>query len=131
MSKFLGTNSNSFEANWILELDLALDLSLHLSSSNHELFFLVLFLGSNQFDFPSKMVPHKFSLDLPLFGFGLSSKGCGSNLYWLLSKQLFYFIGPRLYPNLKWPLLQQTRIFFIQISQTLSLWWIQLNSTLK
>ncbi len=42
-SKFLGTNLNSFEANWILELDLALDPSLHLGSSNHELSFLAFF----------------------------------------------------------------------------------------
>ncbi len=42
-SKFLGTNLDSFEANGILELDHALDLSLHLGSPNHELSFWGLF----------------------------------------------------------------------------------------
>ncbi len=46
-SKFIGTNLDLFEANWILELKHVLDLSLHLGSPNHELlkplsfFFLV------------------------------------------------------------------------------------------
>ncbi len=53
-SKFLGTNLDSFEANWILELDLALDPSLHLGSPNHELSLWALFLGPNQLIFPIK-----------------------------------------------------------------------------
>ncbi len=53
-----GTNLDSFEANWILELDLALDpTSLHLDSSNHKLSFLALFFstfGLNQLIFTPK-----------------------------------------------------------------------------
>jgi hypothetical protein len=37
--KFIGTNLDSFGANRNLELDLALDLSLHLGSPNHKLSF--------------------------------------------------------------------------------------------
>jgi hypothetical protein len=37
--KFLGTNLDLFETNWMLELDLALDPSLYLGSPNHELSF--------------------------------------------------------------------------------------------
>jgi len=66
-SKFVWTNLDSFEANWILELDLALDLSLHLGFSNHELSFLVLLLGWNKLNILEKMVPCRFSLHLPLF----------------------------------------------------------------
>ncbi len=36
-SKFIGTNLDSFEANWILELEHALELNLHFGSPNHEL----------------------------------------------------------------------------------------------
>ncbi len=36
-SKFLRTNLDSFEANSILELELAFNPSLHLDSPNHEL----------------------------------------------------------------------------------------------
>jgi hypothetical protein len=38
-SKLLGTNVNSFDANWTHELDLALDPRFHLRASNHELSF--------------------------------------------------------------------------------------------
>jgi hypothetical protein len=38
-------------------------------------------------DFPSQMVPYKFSLDLSLFGLGPSSKGHGFNL-WLSSNRI-------------------------------------------
>ncbi len=72
-SIFLGTNLDSFEANWILELDPTLDPSLHLDSPNHEVSFEVLF-GSKPIDFPSKKVSCRFSLNLPLFGLGPSSK---------------------------------------------------------
>jgi hypothetical protein len=57
-----------FEANWILELDPS---ALALGSSNHELSFLALFLFFVFFfgvwrsiDFPSKMVPCRFSLKI-------------------------------------------------------------------
>jgi hypothetical protein len=87
-SKFVGTNLDSFETNWTLELDLALDLSMRLGSSNHELsfwapFFFWLF---EPIDFPLKMVPCRFSLYLPLFGLGPSSKGQGSNLWLSLNR---------------------------------------------
>jgi hypothetical protein len=36
------------------------------------------------------MVPCKFNLDLPLFGFGISSKGRGSNL-WLSYDRIALF----------------------------------------
>jgi hypothetical protein len=75
--QILGTNLRSFEANSILELDPA----LHLGSSNHWLSLLACFLASEPIDFPSKMVmPCKFSLELPLFGFGLLCKGQCFNL---------------------------------------------------
>jgi hypothetical protein len=45
---------DSHEANRILELDLALDASLHLGSSNHELSFFVFFFGLNQLIFLPK-----------------------------------------------------------------------------
>jgi len=52
---------------WIL----ALDPHLHLGSPNHELSLSplssFLFFGCHSIDFLSKMVPYKFSLDLPLF----------------------------------------------------------------
>ncbi len=68
-------------------MDLALDLSLHLGSSNHELSLLApFFRWFGPIDFPSKMVPSRFSLDLPLFGLGPSSKGHGSNLWLLLNR---------------------------------------------
>ncbi len=70
---------DSREANQILELDLALDASLHLGFSNHELFFF--FFLFEPIDFPSKMVPCKFSLDLSLFGLQPSSKVHGSILW--------------------------------------------------
>jgi hypothetical protein len=61
LSKFLETNLDSFEANWILELDLALDPSLHIlgSSKLWGLSILFHFLGpqSTPIDFPSKLVP--------------------------------------------------------------------------
>ncbi len=49
--KFLKTDLDSFEANWILELDLALDPSLHIRSLNHVHWIL---FGFNQLVFPSK-----------------------------------------------------------------------------
>jgi hypothetical protein len=48
--KFIGTNLDSFEANWILELD----PSLHLDSPNNELSWRS-FLGLNQLMFPPKL----------------------------------------------------------------------------
>ncbi len=64
------------KANWILELNPSLHLGLGL---HHELSFLAIYYFGGWFksiDFPSKMVPCKFSLNLPLFGLGSnSSKG--------------------------------------------------------
>jgi hypothetical protein len=45
-----------------------------------EALVLGLFLGLNQLIFPSKQVPCRFRLNLPLFGLGPSSKGLGTNL---------------------------------------------------
>jgi len=90
-SKFLGTNLDSFQVNWILEFNPTLHPSLHLGSPNHELSFEVFsfsFLRSEPIDFPSKMVLCKLSLNLPLFG-----------------------LGPyALDPHLKWPLIEQKKI---------------------
>ncbi len=36
---YFGTDVNSFQENWILELGLALDPNLHFGSPNHELSF--------------------------------------------------------------------------------------------
>jgi hypothetical protein len=102
-SKFLGTNLDSSEANWILELDPALDSSLHLGCPNHELSLELFFGGLETIDFPSKMVPCGFSLNLPLFGLGPHLKALGPiyGSQWLGS---FYFIGPwTVDPHLKWP----------------------------
>ncbi len=96
-SKLLGTNLNSFDANWTHELDLALDPSFHLGTSNHELSFLTIYIfWSKPIDFLSKMVSCRFSLDLPPFGLGPSSKGHGSNS-WLSSIKIALFIGPGLW----------------------------------
>jgi hypothetical protein len=88
-------NLDTFEANWVLELDPALDPSLHLGSSNSELSFFNSFIYLFWFesiDFPSKMVWRcKFSLNLPLLGLGPSSKGLGSNLLWLSSHRIALF----------------------------------------
>jgi hypothetical protein len=46
-----------------------------MGSLNHELSYLAFFLRFDPIDFPSKMVPYKFSCDLPLVGLGLSSQG--------------------------------------------------------
>jgi len=50
------TNLDSFEANWILELDHALDPSLHVGSPNHELCFeiFIFFFEFDPIDFLSK-----------------------------------------------------------------------------
>ncbi len=63
---------------------LELDPTLHLGSSNHELSFLApfFFFGLEPIDFPSKMVPCKFHLDLPFFGLGPSSKVAMSLNQW-------------------------------------------------
>jgi hypothetical protein len=89
--------------------------SLHLGSQNHELSLWAFFFsfGCQQFDFPSKIVPHRFSLDLLLWGggrgFGLSSKDYGSNLCSSQPIGLLHSIGSwTLYPCLKCPL-----IFFV------------------
>jgi hypothetical protein len=74
-----------------IESILELDLTLHLGSSNHELSFLApFFFWSEPIDFPSKMMACKFSLDLPSFGLGPSSKGHGSKL-WLSSNRTVLF----------------------------------------
>ncbi len=89
-----GNQLDSFEANWILELDLVLDYSFCLGSSNHELSLLALpfssFFGCKLIYFSFKIVPCKFILNLPLFGLGISSKGRGSNL-WLSYDRIALF----------------------------------------
>ncbi len=64
--------------------------SLHLDSPNHELCFFFFFFSSEPIDFLSKMVPCKFSLNLPLFGLKPTSKARGSNL-WLSTNRIALF----------------------------------------
>jgi len=85
-SNFLGANLDWFEANWILELDYTLVISLILDSPNQELALWRLFFGLNQLIFPPKEVPCRFSLNLPLFGLGPLSKGLRTNLKLLTNK---------------------------------------------
>ncbi len=59
------------------------------------------FLGFKPIDFPSKMVTQRFSLDLSLFGPGLSSKAHGPKLM-LSSNRIALFDGtPDLEPSFK------------------------------
>jgi hypothetical protein len=83
-SKFLGTNLDSLEVNWILWVGPYLASWF---SKPWALLWAQFFLGSKPIDFPFKMVPCKFSLDLPLVGLGSSSKGRGSNL-WLSANRI-------------------------------------------
>jgi hypothetical protein len=74
---------------WSLHWTLACILVLQIIS----FFFFFFFCYSGSFepiDVTSKMVPCRFSLDLPLFGLGPSSKGHRSNL-WLSSNRIALF----------------------------------------
>jgi hypothetical protein len=86
--KFLGTNLDLCEANWILELDPA----LHLGSSNHEFSFFV-FFGLNQFIFPSKWCHVSWALICHFLVFNLHLKFMGP-FYGCQPIGLFYFVGP-------------------------------------
>jgi hypothetical protein len=79
-SNFLATNLDWFEANWILESDHTWVPRTIPGSPNQELSILALFFDPNQLIFPPKLVPCRFSLNLPLFGLGPSSIGLGINL---------------------------------------------------
>jgi hypothetical protein len=75
-------------------------MSLDLGSPNHELFFL----WSKPIDFPTKMEPCSFGLDLPLLVLDPHLKAVGP-IYGSQLIGLVYFIGPcNLDPHLKWPL---------------------------
>jgi hypothetical protein len=97
-SNFLGTNLDSFEANWILELDYTMVPSLILGSPNQELSFF----GSKPIIFLPKQVPCRFSLNLPLLGLGPLSKGLGTKLKLLGTNKIAWIHwsldleGPRL-----------------------------------
>ncbi len=99
--KFLRTNLNSYEANWIFELGLALDFSLHFGFPNYEHFELFCF-GLNQLT-PSNWchvilasIYHFWILDPHLKAMG--------PIYGSQPIVLFYFIGPwTLDPHLRWP----------------------------
>jgi hypothetical protein len=60
---------------WTVPWSLAWFLVLQIRSS-----LLALFFGRSQLVFPPKQVSCRFSLNLPLFGLGPSSKGLGTNL---------------------------------------------------
>jgi len=93
---------DSFEANWLLELEPTLDTSLHLGSSNHKLFiylfifiyFKIFFRGRlNQLMLPPKwchvdlaLICHFLVLDPHLKAIGL--------IYGSHPIGLLYFIGP-------------------------------------
>jgi len=91
-SKFLGTNLNSFEANWILELDTALECSLHLGS-NYKLYFLAFFFGLNQLIFPPKWCHAGLALICHFLVLDSHLKAMGS-IYGSHPIGLPYFIGP-------------------------------------
>ncbi len=97
-SRFLGINLVSFESNWMCELDSALDssfcLGLRIMSS-----ILSPISWSKPICFPSKMVPCRFRLNLPLVGLGTSSWGYASNLWFSANRvALFHWTL-----DLKWP----------------------------
>jgi len=102
-SNFLGTNLDSCEANWILELECTRVLSLILGSPNQELSFNhCLLVWTNWF-----FLQHRchISLNLPLFGLGPSSKGLGTNSK--LSTNKIAWIHWSLDLRLKLPLVSQ------------------------
>jgi hypothetical protein len=86
--KFIGTNLDLCEANWILELD----STLHLGSSNHEFSFFV-FFGLNQFIFPPKWCHLNWPLICHFLVFNLHLKFMGP-FYGYQPIGLFYFVGP-------------------------------------
>jgi len=131
-SKFLGTKLELFEANWILELDPFLDPSLHLGSPNHELSFELFFLGLNRLIFLPKWWPCRFSLHLPLFGLGPSSKGHSFNLlfsanriallHWTLdlrssSKVALSTTNPLQYPKLNLFVARRDGLFMVDTGE--------------
>ncbi len=88
----IGTNFDSFEANWILELEHAWNLSLHFGSPNHEFLKpLSSFFGLNQLIFPPKW--HHVVLICHFLVFDLHLKTMGP-IYGFQSIGLLYFIGP-------------------------------------
>ncbi len=69
-----------------------------------ELIPLSSFFGSKPIDFPTKMKPCNFSLNLPLLVLDPHLKAMGP-IYGFQLIGLVYFIGPyNLDPHLKWPL---------------------------
>jgi len=78
-----GSNLDLFEANWILEFESTLVVAWFSKSGA---LVLALFFGPNQLIFPPKQVSCRFSLNLPLFDLGSSSKGLGTNLKLLTNK---------------------------------------------
>ncbi len=92
-SKCLGTNLDSFEANWILELELWGEPTLaswffkSWALSFLVEFFSCIFSGLNQLIFPPKWCHVSLASNLPLFGLEPSSKGPASNL-WLSSNRI-------------------------------------------
>jgi len=95
-SKFLGTNLDSFEANWILVLDPTLHLCLHLCSSNNELSFkFFLWVWTNWF--PKWC--HVSLVQFATFWLWPSYKDYSSNLWLSSSNRIVLFhwtldIGP-------------------------------------
>ncbi len=87
-------NLDSFEANWVLKLDLALGLSLHLGSPNYklsfELFSFVL-VRNNWLSLQNWCHVGLASI-CQFFSFGHLSKGHGSNL-WLFANGIALFHG--------------------------------------
>ncbi len=92
-SKFLGPHLDiKCKANCIIELDHALNLSLHLGSPNHKLLLkLGFFFSLNQLIFPFKMVPCRFNLDLPLLGLGTLILKTMGPIYRLVTNRIALF----------------------------------------
>jgi hypothetical protein len=119
--KFLRTKLDSFEANWILEMDPALNRSLNLGSPKHELSFEHLFLKlENRLIFPAKWCLCRFSCNLPLFGLGPSSKGHESNLWLSANRNSLFHRTLDLRPSSKMTL---SLVGFHHISQKVGIFW--------
>ncbi len=98
--KFLGTNFDSFEANWILVLDPTLHLCLHLCSSNIFI-YLFTYYSYSYFRVWTNWFPkwcHVSLVQFPTFWSSPSFKDYNSNL-WFSSNRIVLFhwtlnIGP-------------------------------------
>jgi hypothetical protein len=119
--KFLGIKLDSFEANWILEMEPALNPSLNLGSPKLELSFEHFFWKlENWLIFPAKWCLCRFSHNLPQFCLGPSSKGHESNLWLSAIRNSLFHRTLDLRPSSKMTL---SLVGFHHISQELGIFW--------